>query len=454
MKNKKTLIIAACIIVVAAVGIILSPMIDWPVDSDKSSGDIGKAERFSRENTEPISNMQELLLNDSAYKDGIVASYVVMQTRAQQFDALVEMSNEAAGSLNEFADVLSQLNDNREMIGNVCEQLNTAGDNLEAVLDGEDSPEVEQNTINAALAYTTLQKQNQLADKFIETADNYLKKNSGSDQLKLVRDSWVDYQQMTAALDGDSKAAEALDKKGYLLNPEQSVAAMAGDNIGIRLHMIMSAALANNLGIRNHVVEAYTGEKIDYAMNCLRLGAIRLKNGSTVEEINALMMRFRENPSQLEALLSSEQLGSAKNSEVLAVHRNSEVLAGAKNSEVLASLKDADVLNMARLIIGQTDNAELGGRKLRILDKAELGDKAVLSARLRNSTLNAFRLFSGSQVMNSYNLMLKGFKATASAISEQETQALRRRLRLGVSDVISATAMGLRDRNATMLGDK
>ena len=442
MKNKKTLIIAACIIVVAAVGIILSPMIDWPVDSDKSSGDIGKAERFSRENTEPISNMQELLLNDSAYKDGIVASYVVMQTRAQQFDALVEMSNEAVGSLNEFADVLSQLNDNREMIGNVCEQLNTAGDNLEAVLDGEDSPEVEQNTINAALAYTTLQKQNQLADKFIETADNYLKKNSGSDQLKLVRDSWVDYQQMTAALDGDSKAAEALDKKGYQLTPEQNVAAMAESNIGFRLHMMMSAALANNLGARNHVVEAYTGEKIDYAMNCLRLGAIRLKNGSTVEEINALMMRYRENPSQLEALLSSEQLGSAK---------NSEVLAGARNSEVLASLKDADVFNMARLIIGQTDNDDLGGRKLRILDKAELGDKAVLSARLRNSTLNAFRLFSGSQVMDSYNLMLKGFRATASALNAQESLAMRLRLRSGISNVISATAMGLRNRNATTL---
>ena len=76
MKNKKVFIIAACIIVVAAVGVILSPMVDWPVDSDKSSGDIGKAERFSREETEPISNMQELLQNDSAYKDGIACLVV------------------------------------------------------------------------------------------------------------------------------------------------------------------------------------------------------------------------------------------------------------------------------------------------------------------------------------------------------------------------------------------
>lgn len=340
MKNKKVFVIAACIIVVAAVGAILSPMVDWPVDSNKSSGDIGKAERFSREEAEPISNMQELLLNDSTYKDGIVVSYVVMQTRVQQFDALVEMTNEAAGSVKEFADVLSQLNASREMIGNVCEQLKTAGDNLEAVLDGEDCPEVEQNTINAALAYTTLQKQNQLADKFIEVADSYLKENDGSDQLKLVRDSWVDYQQMTAALDGDSKSVDELERKGYLLTPEQSIAAMAEGNIGYRIRMFNSAALASELGARNQLA------------SCLK---------------------------------NSEQLGIAKNSEALAALKNSDVLA------------------------------------------------------------------SQSHVMNSFDHILGGHRATASALNAQETQALNRGLRLGISDVISATALGNLP-NSTLLG--
>ena len=354
MKNKKVFIIAACIIVVAAVGVILSPMVDWPVDSDKSSGDIGKAERFSREETEPISNMQELLQNDSAYKDGIVVSYVVMQTRAQQFDALVEMTNEAAGSVQEFADVLAQLNANREMIGNVCEQLKTAGDNLEAVLAGKDCPEVEQNTINAALAYTTLQKQNQLANKFIEVADSYLKENDGTDQLKLVRDSWVDYQQMTAALDGDEKAADELEKKGYLLTPEQSVAAMAGDNIGYRLRMVNSAALASELGIRN----------------------------------------------QLAGYLNSEAL-AVRNSEALAA-RNSEALA-VRNSEALA-VRNFDVLA------------------------------------------------SQSHVMNSFDHILGGLRATASALNAQESLAMRFKLRSSISDAISATAMGYRLRDASMLG--
>ena len=222
MKNKKALFIAAGIVVVAAVGIILSPLVDWSVDKDKAGGDIGKAERLSSLQTEPISNMQELLLNDADYKDGIVASYVVMQTRAQQFAALVEMSNDAAGDLEEFADLLSQMNETREISVNVSQQLGAAGEDLKNVLDGEDCPEVEQNIINSALAYTTLQKQNRLADLFIEKADRYLKSNDGSDQLKLVRDSWVDYQQVTAALNGDSKAAAALEKKGYKLTPTRA----------------------------------------------------------------------------------------------------------------------------------------------------------------------------------------------------------------------------------------
>ena len=41
----------------------------------------------------------------------------------------------------------------------------------------------------------------------------------------LVRDLWVDYQQMTAALEGDKKAARALDKKGTLLTAEQALKA-------------------------------------------------------------------------------------------------------------------------------------------------------------------------------------------------------------------------------------
>ena len=87
---------------------------------------------------------------------------------------------------------------------------------------------MDQQTSNAAVAYMTLQKQNKLATRFIETADRYLAENEGSDQLKLVRDQWVGYQMMTASLEGDSELEKEMADKHILLSAEQSSVALKG----------------------------------------------------------------------------------------------------------------------------------------------------------------------------------------------------------------------------------
>ena len=345
--KKKSKIILVSVGAFLGLGLVSSYFIDWPVELNKADGDIAKAARFSRQEAEPISNMQEMLQNDSTYKDGIVLSYVVMQTRAQQFDALVEMTNGAVGDIKEFGDVLAKMNEAREMIGNACKQLKAAGDDLDAVLASENRPNVEQNIINASLAYTTLQKQNQLADNFIETADSYLKQNSGSDLLKLVRDSWMDYQQMTAALDGDEKAAEELEKKGYQLTTEQNLAALANTNLAARYQeaIAMGAELAN----------AFAGI-----------------------------------PSR-----NSEEMGGGNNYSVVlgAPRKNSEMLgAPRKNSEIL-----------------------------------------------------------GIHVIQSFNNTLGAIKSSASALNAQEALAIHRNTCIGISGVISATALGNLP-NSTVLG--
>ena len=213
MKKNKLILVLCGVAVLVVAGVVSSHYFDWPVDSENASGDISKASRFSREmESEKLTNMEELLQNDSAYKDGIVAAQVVMQTRAVQFGSLVDMSNEVAGKLPEFADLLKDMNDAQVTVANVNASLAEAGDDLNAVLGGEKRPDLAQNTINASLAYTNLQKLNALANRFIETTDKYLETAKGDDRLKFVRDQWVDYQQMTAALEGDKKSAEALAK--------------------------------------------------------------------------------------------------------------------------------------------------------------------------------------------------------------------------------------------------
>lgn len=229
MKTKKGLVIMISALAIIAIGLLVSTFINWPVDSTSASGNIAKASRFSRQTaTDKLSIMEELILNDENYKNGVVLSYVTMQMRANQFGSLVDISNEAAGEIPEFAVVLGKMNEVRQMAENVSASLQKAGESLEAILSGESRPEMGQQTNDAALAYLTLQKQNKLATEFIDTADKYLVTHEGTDQLKLVRDQWVGYQMMTASLEGDSNLEKEMADKEILLSVAESSAALSG----------------------------------------------------------------------------------------------------------------------------------------------------------------------------------------------------------------------------------
>ena len=252
--KKKSIIILCSVVAICAIGLITSYYVDWPVDTKEADGDIAKAARFSREQfSDKLTNMEELLQTDSAFRDDIVAAQVVMQTRAIHFGALVDMSNEVAGNIPAFAEVLKEMNANSEMVDNVASSLAESAEKLNAALGGEECPDLAQSTINASLAYTTLQKQNNLANRFIETTDKYLETAQGDDKLKFVRDQWLEYQQMTAALDGDNTSAEALAKKGNLLSGEKALAAVANFDIAERLVVLQSCELAQAMKLPNQI---------------------------------------------------------------------------------------------------------------------------------------------------------------------------------------------------------
>jgi hypothetical protein len=129
-----------------------------------------------------------------------------------------------------------------------------------------------QSTINASLAYTTLQKQNNLANRFIETTDKYLETAQGDDKLKLVRDQWLDYQQMTAALEGDKASAEALAKKGNLLTGEKALAAVANFRIALRLSVLQSSSLAQRIDVPNQIGSSISSKVLESEIGSVLAG--------------------------------------------------------------------------------------------------------------------------------------------------------------------------------------
>lgn len=248
--KKKSAIILASVAALCLLGVGLSFVFDWNVDSDKAGGNIAKSTRFSRKTAvDGLSNMQELLENDESFKNGMVVTYLVMNTRAKEFSALVEMSEQAAGGIDVFAPVLKDMKAALPMVRNVCASMEAAGKDLDAALGGGNAKELAQNTNNAALAYSTLQKQNSLADRFIETADNYFAAEGKADaKLAFVRDQWLEYQRLTAALNQDDAAAALLEQKGYVQSPEESAASMNRHFGFFQNEVLAGAAVTTLLG--------------------------------------------------------------------------------------------------------------------------------------------------------------------------------------------------------------
>ena len=358
---KKKSIILCSVVAVCAIGLITSHFVDWPVNHDEADGDIGKAARFSREQvSEKLSNMEELLQTDSAFKDGIVAAQVVMQTRAAQFGTLVDMSNEVAGKIPAFAEVLKEMNAQRELVNNVANSLAESADKLNAALGGEECPDLAQSTINASLAYTTLQKQNNLATRFIETTDKYLETAQGDDKLKLVRDQWLEYQQMTAALEGDEASAEALAKKGNLLSGEQALAAVGKYGLAEQLVILQSCELAQNMNVETKLSNAISQQALERICSVFRNAAeVTVKsvndglalNNQEVEKIfsNALDEAMKNASTEVVASMQKFGLNNVQKMANARIVVNAQTLANAQIMKIGSASKVMEAFNTSTL---------------------------------------------------------------------------------------------------------
>ena len=311
--KKKTLIILSVAAVVVVAGFALSNLINWPVDVSKTEGDIGKVDRFSHEaDYEKLTNMEELLKTDSVYQENILTAYAVMQTRAAQFASLVDLSNQVAGEIPEYAPLIQKMNEVGRMVNNVNAQLKETGKNLDDALSGRECPELTQNAINTMLAYTQLQKQNALADRFIETTDKYLANAKGSDQLKLVRDQWVDYQKLTAALEGNKESAKALDEKGYLLTSEKAEAALGAYADATQKVMRLNTMICNKLNLSTNLNMVLAGrvtnrEKLGLWFGNSEKLNVYLLNTALMSQANAAMNL--KLPNQINEVIRQTSLG-------------------------------------------------------------------------------------------------------------------------------------------------
>ena len=416
--KKKTVIILGSVVVVC--GAFSSLFVDWPVDFSGASGDIAKATRFSREQaSEKLTNMEELLQNDSAFKDGIVAAQVVMQTRAVQFASLVDMSNEVAGDIPAFAEVLKDMNAASKMVENVNNSLAEAGDDLNAALVGEERPDLAQNTINASLAYTTLQKQNKLATRFIETTDKYLETAKADDRLKFVRDQWLEYQQMTAALEGDKESAEALAKKGNLLSGEKALSALQKFGLANQVSILCCSHLAQSMNVENKLASSIEPQVLGNIVSRIRSAAeVTMQKMSAGSNLQA---------SQVETLFSSAVGEAIKN-----------VSSNGVASQVAAGLANAALANAALASVNAEKIASVNAEKIANVSAEKIANQTLAMGNRGPVCMSAVNLGAAANVVSAFNSVMV---SNAAALKSQNASAA---ICSQIGDVISQTAMGNR----------
>ena len=425
--KKKTVIILGSVVVVC--GAFSSLFVDWPVDFSGASGDIAKATRFSREQaSEKLTNMEELLQNDSAFKDGIVAAQVVMQTRAVQFASLVDMSNEVAGDIPAFAEVLKDMNAASKMVENVNNSLAEAGDDLNAALVGEERPDLAQNTINASLAYTTLQKQNKLATRFIETTDKYLETAKADDQLKFVRDQWLEYQQMTAALEGDKESAEALAKKGNLLSGEKALSALQKFGLANQVSILCCSHLAQSMNVETKLASSIEPQVLGNIVSHIRSAAeVTMQKMSAGSNLQA---------SQVETLFSSAVGEAIKNVSSNGVA--SQVAAGLANA-ALASVNADKIasVNADKIASVNADKiASVNAEKIANVSAEKIANQTLAMGKRGSVCMSTVNMGAAGNVVSAFNSVMV---SNAAALKSHNASAA---ICSQIGDVISQTAMG------------
>lgn len=266
MNYKEGFIILILAVEIVLAGLILSMIAGCHADHEQSGGNTGlMMHDWDKFPTEPLDDMEEGLRCDTTYQQNIATAHTVMQARTLQFDVLSDLSSETAGNLTEFDDILHEIRATRPQLSNIYNQLVLSGEDLDAALSGKPCPDLKKHFINVSLAYATLQKQNILADRFIEAVDGYVRKNPAGDELKFARDAWVDYQKMTAVLKGDALSARKMKRKGYLLSSGQT-REMLGTHKSIwvnRIPLMYAASLSNSLGVKNNLAMSMRQETLN-----------------------------------------------------------------------------------------------------------------------------------------------------------------------------------------------
>ena len=186
---------------------------------------------------------------------------------------------------------------------------------------------------------------------------------------------WVDYQKMTAALDGDKAAAEALAKKGNLLSGEKTLAAIGDFGIAQQVSMVNSAFMTKYSGIDGSLVKALPGDALEGVVTKIRSAAEVYSNQAGAMKNQAGAMKNQADAMKNQAGAMKNQAGAMKNQAGAMKNQvdamNSQQVAKF-NQTVIDAMKEAVIVANNRQIVANNRETVVSSQPTMVSQKQKI----------------------------------------------------------------------------------
>lgn len=223
--NKTKIII--CGVILLLVGYVAGAIIKVPFfENNMLNGDIGKANLYNKSTGNDSKASVEMLRNDTTYRNQMLASYLLLNSRIQAADSLANATVKATEGVAELKNLNSSMKDVAIKAKNAKQLYYDLFTETEKVLSGKESSDYEQLVSNAGHAFTVIDNEMSSCADVVSALSDYGLKTNNKPVLSAAS-GWIEYGAENAVLSGDKEDIAAWKAVYSSVQKEKSLALLS-----------------------------------------------------------------------------------------------------------------------------------------------------------------------------------------------------------------------------------
>ena len=236
----------------------LSFLVGANVDEGLTSGDISKANLYSKQMPDPeASVIEELLRNDPDYLMAAQSDLSIIKERVMILDELTKKTLKSCTKLPEFEDLMLTVSSLQAKAYNTNLAVDAANKGLEEILNGKSSPEYEVSSNNAYLGFEKIGNQLAIGQDIVNAAVEYTENNEGetADSIASLAADWIAYCYDNAVVSGSDEKQAILGDYVNELNASNLAKSMViaishkmGSDVGHKMGSDLGQKMGSDLG--------------------------------------------------------------------------------------------------------------------------------------------------------------------------------------------------------------